>query len=96
MGDNGQISTPIRLNNFSSAIPIAESSDIIFHLPTSYAEQAEKSHQIVCREVPEELKHPSTSVYLYWHKRYHYDSAYIWVRNQFLASIGTAKESCLS
>ncbi|WP_418642969.1 LysR family transcriptional regulator [Vibrio chaetopteri] len=87
LGHNGQISTLVRLNNFSSAIPIAASTDIIFHLPTSYAERAESCHDIVCREVPKELQHPSRDVYLYWHKRYHQDPAFIWVRNQYIESV---------
>lgn len=81
-GDNGQISTPVRLNNFSAAAGIAERSDIIFHLPTAYALNAARSHDLVCREVPEELRHPSKSIYLYWHKRYHQDPMSIWVRNK--------------
>ncbi|GAL17475.1 transcriptional regulator LysR family [Vibrio maritimus] len=87
LGKNGRISTPVRLNNFSSAIPIAASTDVIFHLPTSYAKRAVKCHDIVCRVVPKALQHPSKDVYLYWHKRYHQDPAFIWIRNQYIESI---------
>lgn len=80
-GDNGKIATPVRLNNFSSAASIAANSDIIFHLPTDYALQAAKSHNIVCREVPTNLQHPTKRLYLYWHKRYHQDPMCVWFRS---------------
>ena len=79
-GDNGQISTPVRLNNFSAAAGIAERSDIIFHLPTAYASDVARYRDLVCREVPEELRYPSKSIHLYWHKRYHQDPMCTWVR----------------
>lgn len=81
-GDNGSISTPVRLNNFSAAAGIAEQSDIIFHLPTAYAEVTAKRHNLICREVPEDLRHPSKQIYVYWHKRYHQDLMCKWVRAQ--------------
>jgi len=89
-GDDGKISTPVRLNNFSSAIPIAEQTDVIFHLPTTYAINAANSYNIVCREVPKELQHPTKSVFLFWHKRYHQDPMCIWVRSKILETMSHA------
>ncbi|WP_240205704.1 LysR family transcriptional regulator [Vibrio sp. CyArs1] len=77
------LSTPLRLSNFNAAPKMAEMSDVIFHLPTPFAEDAARSHNVVTREVPEELRSPYSDIYLYWHKRYHNDPMCQWVREIF-------------
>jgi DNA-binding transcriptional LysR family regulator len=77
------LSKPLRLSNFNVAPDIAEATDIVFHLPTPFAQTACKQRNLVCKRVPEPLRHPSTDVYLYWHKRFHNDSMCRWVRDLF-------------
>lgn len=77
------LSKPLRLSNFNVAPDIAEATDIVFHLPTPFAEAACKQRDLVCKRVPEPLRHPSKDVYLYWHKRFHNDSMCRWVRDLF-------------
>lgn len=77
-----KIASPIKLNSFSSAAAIAESTDIIFHLPTFYANALCEKHHLVAREVPYELQcHDRVETYLYWHKRHHKDPMHVWARN---------------
>ena len=83
-GDNGKISTPVLINNFSSAASISAHSDIIFHLPTDYALQQQQSHNIVCKKVPQNLQQPAKKLFLYWHKRYHRDPMCIWFRSEII------------
>ncbi|MCQ1060576.1 LysR family transcriptional regulator [Photobacterium sp. ZSDE20] len=74
------VSTPLMLTNFNVAPAMAEHSDVIFHLPTPFAEEACISRNLVARPVPEGLRSPYQDVYLYWHKRYHNDDLCMWVR----------------
>lgn len=77
------LSNPITLSNFNVAPAIAETTDVIFHLPTPFAEQAAEQRNLVCKRVPKDLRHLSEDVYLYWHKRFHNDSMCQWVRSIF-------------
>lgn len=77
------MSVPVQIANFNSAPSIAAETDIIFHLPTTFAEHACKHLDVVAREVPEELKLDFSQVYLYWHKRFHNDPLNNWIRDQF-------------
>jgi len=74
---------PVQLSSFDLAPAIAEQSDIIFHLPTSYANTAGKSHAVITKVVPESLQLEFGHVYLYWHKRFHDDPMCVWVRELF-------------
>ncbi|MGX9459722.1 LysR substrate-binding domain-containing protein [Shewanella sp. A14] len=75
-----RVSTPVRLTNFSCAAGIAEATDIIFHLPTRYAESICKQRDLVMREVPDSLTTQHKELKLYWHKRFHNDPMCIWIR----------------
>lgn len=75
------ISTPIRLSNFSCAAGIAEATDIIFHLPTHYAQAICEHRNLVMREVPAPLSLETKEFKLYWHKRFHDDPLCIWMRS---------------
>ncbi|ASW82373.1 LysR family transcriptional regulator [Vibrio anguillarum] len=78
-----RLSVPVLLSHFSSAANIAATSDIIFHLPAAYADEACLDSRLITREVPSELRLEFTSVYLYWHKRFHDDAMCEWVRSIF-------------
>ncbi|MGL6259813.1 LysR family transcriptional regulator [Vibrio sp. WXL103] len=83
LGRNEKISTPVMLTDFNTAANVAEVSDIIFHLPEGYARDIVKGKNLITREVPDVVKQPNRSVFLYWHKRFHNDPMCIWVRNIF-------------
>lgn len=78
-----RLSIPVQLSNFHAAPDIAATSDIIFHLPTPYAQRACQDARLIAREVPPELRLAFQHVYLYWHKRFHDDPMCIWVRGIF-------------
>ncbi|WP_117232452.1 LysR family transcriptional regulator [Vibrio maerlii] len=78
-----KLSVPVQLSNFNVAPDIAETTDIIFHLPTPFAEKACSQRDLVCKRVPEPLRHPEKDVYLYWHKRFHNDPMCRWIRDVF-------------
>lgn len=80
---NQTLSVPIQLSNFNVAPAIAETTNVIFHLPTPFAEQAAEHRNLVCKRVPKALRHPSEDVYLYWHKRFHNDPMCQWIRTLF-------------
>ncbi|CAK4074707.1 LysR family transcriptional regulator [Vibrio sp. MarTm2] len=75
-----RLSAPVQLTNFTSAPSIAAETDIIFHLPTPFAEAACQDERLITREVPEPLRLDFSQVYLYWHKRFHDDPMCVWVR----------------
>lgn len=78
---NYQLSTPVRLTNFCGVAGIAEATDLIFHLPTRYAQSICKHRDLVVREVPEALRfYPPKELKLYWHPRFHNDPMCIWIR----------------
>ncbi|MDR9829703.1 LysR family transcriptional regulator [Vibrio sp. FNV 38] len=78
-----KLSTPVMLSNFNAAPSVAEQTDLIFHLPTPFAEEVASSRNLVTREVPDALKSPHQDIYLYWHKRFHSDPMCVWVRELF-------------
>ncbi|CAH0529880.1 LysR family transcriptional regulator [Vibrio hippocampi] len=78
-----RLSAPIQLSNFSSAPSIAAETDVIFHLPTPFAEAACQDERLITREVPKELQLDFQEVYLYWHKRFNDDPMCEWVRGLF-------------
>ncbi|WP_087024206.1 LysR family transcriptional regulator [Thaumasiovibrio subtropicus] len=77
------LSAPVQLNNFSSAASIAAETEIVFHLPTPFAESACQDPRLITREVPQALRLDFQEVYLYWHKRFHDDPMCEWVRALF-------------
>ncbi|WP_153916501.1 LysR family transcriptional regulator [Shewanella sp. TC10] len=78
-----RLSAPVQVNNFGAAPSIAAETDIIFHLPTPFAEEACHDPRLITREVPEELHLSFQHVYLYWHKRFNDDPMCEWVREIF-------------
>lgn len=80
---NRPLSIPLQLSTFNAAPPIAEQTDVIFHLPTPFAEGACHGRKLVTKKVPKEIRLSSESVYLYWHKRYHNDPMCSWVKSLF-------------
>lgn len=78
-----QLSAPVLMSNFSSAPAIAAETDIIFHLPTPFAEKACQDSRLIAKKVPKELQLDFQHVYLYWHKRFHDDPMCEWVRSIF-------------
>ncbi|WP_199437294.1 LysR family transcriptional regulator [Vibrio owensii] len=78
-----RLSAPVQLTNFTSAPSIAAETDIIFHLPTPFAEAACQDERLITRKVPEPLRLDFSQVYLYWHKRFHDDPMCIWIRELF-------------
>lgn len=78
-----KLSIPVQLSNFNAAPDIAETTDIVFHLPTPFAQQAARQRNLICKRVPKALRHPSEDVYLYWHKRFHNDPMCQWIRRTF-------------
>lgn len=71
---------PVSITNFNLAATIADSSDVIFHLPEPYANEMVKTGDLVLKEVPEEISFGTIQIYLYWHKRFHNDSMCTWFR----------------
>lgn len=78
-----KLSVPIQLSNFNTAPAIAAETDIIFHLPTPFAEAACQDARLITREVPAPLRLDFGNVYLYWHKRFHDDPMCEWIREIF-------------
>ncbi|SBS31143.1 HTH-type transcriptional regulator LeuO [Marinomonas aquimarina] len=70
----------IHVTDFCLAAAIAESSDTIFCMPASFAQQASQGRDLMVKPLPPELQNDSQDLYLYWHKRYHMDPMCIWVR----------------
>ncbi|WP_319535046.1 LysR family transcriptional regulator [uncultured Vibrio sp.] len=88
---NRSLSIPIQLSNFNAAPAIAEASDVVFHLPTPFAEGACLGRKLVTKKVPKEIRLDSESVYLYWHKRYHNDPMCSWVKSLFKEIYGSVE-----
>ncbi|WP_282166469.1 LysR family transcriptional regulator [Shewanella japonica] len=74
------VSIPIRLKDFFSVGTVIENTDILFHLPSHFADELCRRNAIVSRKSPVELKANQTQMYLYWHKRYHNDPVSKWFR----------------
>lgn len=75
------LSPPVLVSDFSLAFSIAEKSDVVFHVPKCFAEQAILGRDLILKPVPKEIEYPNREIYLYWHKRYHMDPMCIWVRD---------------
>lgn len=83
LAKNEKLSTPVMLTNFNAAANVAQETDLIFHLPTPFAEEVAAGKRLVTREVPDAIKSSYQNIYLYWHKRYHLDPMCVWVRDLF-------------
>ncbi|WP_261835273.1 LysR family transcriptional regulator [Vibrio ishigakensis] len=80
LGKEESLQVPVSITNFNLAASIADSSDVIFHLPEPYAKEMAKSGDLVIKKVPDEISFGKIQVYLYWHKRFHNDSMCTWFR----------------
>lgn len=86
-----QLSIPVQLSNFNAAPAIAEQTDVIFHLPTPFAQDACQGRKLITKTVPKAIRMDSESVYLYWHKRYHNDPMCNWVKSLFKEIYGSTE-----
>jgi len=68
---------------FSVMPAILNSTDLIFTVPSMYAEYAVKHFPI--RVLPLPFEPPTMEVFLYWHERQHNSVIHRWVRNQFIS-----------
>ena len=67
------------MHNFLSAALLVESSDMIVTVPTGLAQALSYRKGFRVLEPPIDL--PQFDVKLYWHERFHNDTAHIWFRN---------------
>ncbi|MGY3572313.1 LysR family transcriptional regulator [Vibrio paucivorans] len=84
-----RLSIPVQLSNFNAAPAIAEETDVIFHLPTPFAEAACQGRKLVMKEMPKAVRIDAQNVYLYWHKRYNNDPMCQWVKSLFKEIYGS-------
>ena len=87
------LATPVRVNDFAMATALAETTDLVFHLPLPYAQKAAETYQIVCKEVPVGLDVPEQEVMLYWHKRFHDDPMCQWAKGEIKAAANALASS---
>ncbi|WP_051333282.1 LysR family transcriptional regulator [Aliagarivorans marinus] len=72
----------LRTTSFASVAAIAESSDLIFHLPVPFAEELCRGRQLCTKAIPSEARREPMTLYLYWHRRHHNDELCRWAREQ--------------
>jgi DNA-binding transcriptional LysR family regulator len=68
----------VELSHFMSLLPIIETSNLIATVPKDLADFFVQHGEI--RYVPTPMKSPIIDVHLFWHQRFHKDSAHIWLR----------------
>jgi DNA-binding transcriptional LysR family regulator len=68
----------VELSHFMSLLPIIETSNLIATVPKDLADFFVRHGEV--RYVPTPMKSPIIDVHLFWHKRFHKDSAHIWLR----------------
>lgn len=68
----------VELSHFMSLLPIIETSNLIATVPKDLADFFVQHGEV--RYVPTPMKSPIIDVHLFWHKRFHKDSAHIWLR----------------
>lgn len=79
---NQSLDFALQLNSFNSVANFCEQSDIVFHLPRSFAEQLARGRKLVVKDPLPRLQLSDLSVSLYWHERFHNDPMCQWVREQ--------------
>ena len=68
----------VELSHFMSLLPIIETSNLIATVPKDLADFFVQHGEV--RHVPTPMKSPIIDVHLFWHQRFHKDSAHIWLR----------------
>ena len=68
----------VELSHFMSLLPIIETSNFIATVPKDLANFFVRHGEV--RYVPTPMKSPTIDVHLFWHQRFHKDSAHIWLR----------------
>jgi len=68
----------VELSHFMSLLPIIETSNFIATVPKDLANFFVRHGEL--RYVPTPMKSPTIDVHLFWHQRFHKDSAHIWLR----------------
>jgi DNA-binding transcriptional LysR family regulator len=68
----------LETSHFMSLLPIIESSDLIATVPSDLADMCVRHARIRIVAVP--LKTPVIEVHQFWHRRFHKDTANIWLR----------------
>jgi DNA-binding transcriptional LysR family regulator len=68
----------VELSHFMSLLPIIETSNLIATVPKDLADFFVQHGEV--RYVPTPMKSPIIDVHLFWHQRFHKDSAHIWLR----------------
>ncbi len=68
----------VTVNNFSSAIPIIQGSDLIAILPTDLLDKFLACDELAITHPPIDIPH--TSISMLWHKRQSADEGLIWLR----------------
>jgi len=83
----------VELSHFMSLLPIIETSNLIATVPKDLADFFVQHGEV--RYVPTPMKSPIIDVHLFWHQRFHKDSAHIWLRQVIhqLFSQGTLDNS---
>ena len=61
-----------------SLLPVIESSDLIATVPADFTQVCARYANIRWVEVP--IKSPVIPVHQFWHRRFHKDSANVWLR----------------
>ena len=69
----------VELSHFMSLLPIIETSNLIATVPKDLADFFVQHGEV--RYVPTPMKSPIIDVHLFWHQRFHKDSAHIWLRH---------------
>jgi DNA-binding transcriptional LysR family regulator len=69
----------VELSHFMSLLPIIETSNFIATVPKDLANFFVRHGEV--RYVPTPMKSPTIDVHLFWHQRFHKDSAHIWLRD---------------
>jgi len=83
----------VELSHFMSLLPIIETSNLIATVPKDLADFFVQHGEV--RYVPTPMKSPIIDVHLFWHQRFHKDSAHIWLRqviNQLFSQGRLSKE----
>jgi DNA-binding transcriptional LysR family regulator len=83
----------VELSHFMSLLPIIETSNLIATVPKDLADFFVQHGEV--RYVPTPMKSPIINVHLFWHQRFHKDSAHIWLRqviNQLFSQGRLSKE----
>jgi DNA-binding transcriptional LysR family regulator len=68
----------VTVNNFSSAVPIIQGSDLIAILPTDLLDKFLAGDELAITHPPIDIPH--TSISMLWHKRQSADEGLIWLR----------------